>query len=112
MGNGVNLKTFRPWCLLLLLAVAMHAMLPVSISQARASGSPFSPATIDVSTGHTRQDAPVIQVAGNMEPDGNGTQAPAITMQIMAVEAIAPITAPAPKEWQGPNSRARAPPRA
>lgn len=112
MGNGVNLRKFRPWCLLLLLAVAMHAMLPVSKPQAQVSGSPFSPATIDVSTGHSRQDTPTIHAAVDIEPDGNGMQVPAITARTSPADVSFPVNAPAPAGWRGPNSRARAPPRA
>jgi hypothetical protein len=54
----LSLSKLRLWCLLLLAAVAAHALLPVSpATDARSTGSPFNPATVDVATQHDRREA-------------------------------------------------------
>lgn len=64
------------WCLLVLAAVAAQALVPTSAPEARTTGSPFNPATIDVSTGHARRDELPRAVARDDGDDDAAGQVP------------------------------------
>jgi len=57
-------------CLLVLAAIAAHALLPFSFDEQLQAGSAFSPATADVSTTQARRDAIATQVEATPAPTG------------------------------------------
>jgi len=57
VAGAIVLGKLKFWCLALLAAVLAHALLPFSLFEIPVQGSPFSPATVDVATGHDRRPA-------------------------------------------------------
>lgn len=88
MGIGVSLRKLKLWCLLVLAAVAAHALLPIAGPEARATGSPFNPSTIDVSTSHARRVEVAQAAITNTDPDSGLTS---ITLPLLP--AVQPATA-------------------
>lgn len=70
LRDHLILRKLKVWCLLLLAAVFAHALLPISIPEARASGSPLSPSTVEVSTGHSHRTVAVRQIVPQRDPLG------------------------------------------
>jgi hypothetical protein len=114
LRDRLILRKLKVWCLLLLAAVFAHALLPVP--EARASGSAFSPSTVEVFISHAHR-AVAVRIAipqrdppaeapdvtdGGAGPRGRGNA----QAQPVAVEA-----APRPG-WRCALSQPRAPPRA
>ncbi|MEE4454147.1 hypothetical protein [Novosphingobium resinovorum] len=69
MRDVLILRKLKVWCLLLLAAVFAHALIPI---EARASGSAFSPSTVEVSTGHAPRAVTIRQAAAQRDPLGGG----------------------------------------
>lgn len=72
MQGRVLSRMLKQWCLLLLAAIAAQALVPVSAPEARTTGSPLNPSTIEVSTGHCRRDAAEVQAPLRRDDDGTG----------------------------------------
>ncbi|MFT4057317.1 MAG: hypothetical protein QM681_22630 [Novosphingobium sp.] len=110
MRDVLILRKLKVWCLLLLAAVFAHALIPI---EARASGSAFSPSTIEVSTGHSLRVAAVRKLAPQRDPLGKGLLL-AAAPQRRAVQDTrvcpAPTAAAAPPGWRCALSQPRAPP--
>jgi hypothetical protein len=104
------LRKLKVWCLLLLAAVFAHALIPI---EARASGSAFSPSTVEVSTGHSLRVAAVRKLAPQRDPLGRGMLLAASSQDRKARDARAcpaPAAASGPPGWRCALSQPRAPP--
>lgn len=124
MAPAAILQKLRLWCLLLLATVGAHAMLPTSMPEAEVRGSPFNPATIDVSTSHVRRASIVPQSPRDNDLDADDTPslvgassiaAPEILITRSAVASVGGKTSARCincilAEWDGAQSRPRAPP--
>lgn len=112
MRDHLILRKLKVWCLLLLAAVFAHALLP--IPEARASGSAFSPSTVEVSTGHTHRASAVrVAVPRRDPPTGRMAVAepalatvPAENVQVRPARADAALR----PGWRCALSQPRAPP--
>ncbi|WP_232492977.1 hypothetical protein [Novosphingobium kaempferiae] len=114
MRDILILRKLKVWCLLLLAAVFAHALLPISIPEARASGSPFSPSTVEVSTGHVARASVVRHVAPQRDPLGGGqaiAQAVAFAPDAAALRSAASSAQVSTRSgWRCALSQPRAPP--
>lgn len=122
MGIGMSLRKLKLWCLLLLAAVTAHALLPIAGPEARATGSPFNPSTIEVSTSHARRVEVARAAVTDPAPDSRRTSitlpllpnAKPITAATHATKAtcngLIPPTAPGLLEQHCSVGRPRAPP--
>jgi hypothetical protein len=112
------LSHIRFWCLLLLAAVTVHALQPVSSAHARETGSAFDPQTIDVSTLRDNSEASepstVADALGQPASDPVTAMKPVFAMSRSAepshgVAGGIPPGWSRPNGWRGPSG-ARAPP--
>ena len=82
-------RTSRLWCVLLLVTILGHALLPVGSPASAQSGSPFSASTVDVSTGLDRRPVAIEKARRDLDPD-DATNKPQSTPQ-SAARALQPI---------------------
>ncbi|EIZ80724.1 hypothetical protein WSK_0697 [Novosphingobium sp. Rr 2-17] len=118
LRDGLDLRTLKVWCLLVLTAIFAHALAPVSVAEIHAAGSPFNPSTVEVSTGYDRREAIAPPALSRRDPGDSGDDvvpsevAPAIGGQslVPATLSFRASTLPTPASEPGLLSNPRAPP--
>lgn len=117
-------RTLRLWCVLLLVTIFGHALLPVGSPASAQSGSPFSASTVDVSTGLDRRPVAIEKARRDFDPDDrintpqSAPQLAASDLQpiLLAMAALpngnawSEVPAPMANGWRTGCSMPRAPP--
>jgi hypothetical protein len=117
-------RTLRLWCVLLLVTIFGHALLPVGSPASAQSGSPFSASTVDVSTGLDRRPVAIEKARRDFDPDDrinkpqSAPQLAASDLQpiLLAMAALpngnawSKVPAPMDSDWRTGCSMPRAPP--